>query len=215
MSSPWAANMASTSGVAAAPAVEVHEARTRRLLGRAVGQDGPDLGRVHLGQSGEHDHPATGVADAVAEAHHDQAAGAGHGQDVHGHGVGVVQQQGLRGELLHLADHLQQHRQRAEGAEYPAYAQGVAYHLPQAELRRDLYVLAGGLEAAHADGVDDVVGPVDGSPTVGGGDDPRPCLPGAIDGLGHGADHLQSLPVDVHQGEGRLFEGIEGEDVRR
>ena len=91
---------------------------------------------------------------AVAQAHGLDPGIAQHVPGEHGHGVGVVQEQGVRANLLHVPGEVRHDGNGAQGAHDAPDAQGVADGLAQAVLLGDFKVDDGaGLVEAHLDGV--------------------------------------------------------------
>jgi hypothetical protein len=170
-----------------------------------------DLVERHAEQRAEVVH---GPEDGVAEPDDVEVRGdRGQVGDVHRHRVGVVEQPGVRADRAHVRRDALQHRKRAQRPEDPADADGVADGLPQPVPGGHLEVPDGRGVHAHLDGVDDVVGAVQRGPPVEAGGDLR----GGAELLGGTAGdrlgRLQPLRVDVVQGERRLFELIEGQEV--
>ena len=146
---------------------------------------------------------------AVAQAHGLDAGVAQHVPGEHGHGIGVVQEQGVRADLLHVPGKVRHDGNGAQGAHDAADAQGVADGLAQAVLLGHLKVDDGaGVVQAHLNGVDDEVRAPQGvlavlHPQVG----TRFCHSRPLvwlHGLQDGLALLEALPVDVVQGEGAV-----------
>ena len=126
----------------------------------------------------------------------------------HGHGVGVIQEQGVGAHLLHIPGEVVHHRDGAQGPHNAPDAQGVGDGLAQAVLFGHLKVDDGaGVVQPHLDGVHHEIRPPQGvlpvlHPQVGGDFRVAPH------GLVHGADDLRALrqpgAVNVVQGEFRL-----------
>ena len=92
---------------------------------------------------------------AVAQADGLDGSAAQHGAGQHGHGIGVVQEPGVRADGLHVLGEIQHDGNGAQGTEDSADAQGVRDGLAKAVLLGYLEVDdRGGLVAAHLDGVD-------------------------------------------------------------
>ena len=145
---------------------------------------------------------------AVAQAHGLDPGVAQHVPGEHGHGVGVVQEQGVRANLLHVPGKVRHDGNGAQGAHDAPDAQGVADGLAQAVLLGHLKVDDGaGVVQAHLNGVDDEVRPPQGVLAV---FHPQVALDFAIAALGlaHGLQDglalLEPLPVDVVQGKGAV-----------
>ena len=144
------------------------------------------------------------VLHRVAEPDGADRAGLGDGPAQHRHRVDVVEQQRVRAELLEVAAHVEQHRDRPQAAHDPADADRVTDRLPQAVPLGNLEVDDGRRPvAADLERRDDVVGAVERRAPVERGLDGRR---GAVC-LGQPArDDLrcpQPLGVDVHEREGR------------
>ena len=110
---------------------------------------------------------------AVAEADELEPRDPAQRPAAHGHGVGVVEQERVGAELLHVRGDLEQGGDVPQGAEDAARPQRVADALVDAVLERDLVVLPELVDAAHLDHDDHVVRPPQRLAPVGGGDDRR------------------------------------------
>ncbi len=142
-----------------------------------------------------------GALHAVAEAddgHGRHAAGRG---AHHGHGVGVVEHDGLRTQALAVAQHGEKHRDGAQRLEETARTDGVADALVDAVFERDVVVVAHALETADLDAVHDVVGALQHLGAVRRGDDlPLRLLAQLCHQLGDELTHgAQAREIDVHQ----------------
>ena len=148
---------------------------------------------------------------AVAQAHGLDAAAAQHGGGEHGHGVGVVEEPGVRADLLHVMGKVQHDRDGPQRAEDAADAQGVGDGLAQAVLLGHFEVRDGaGVVEPDLDGVDHVVGAAQGVlPVLHAevGLDPGLVAAVAVEVFQHEAGVLQALGVDVVQGDGALGQG--------
>ena len=172
------------------------EAEEPRLMVDASGEEG-DLvvGDVEL--AGEH---AGGALHTVAETD-DLDAESIEEPAAHGHRIGVVDEQGVRAELVHVGGDLAVGGGRAEKAEDTAGAERIANGLVEAIAAGDLDVEAVGVEAADLEGDDHVGGAVEGAAAVGGGFDT--CREAVVgDELASGGGRaLQPVGIDVHEGE--------------
>ena len=141
-------------------AEDVHEALVVEP-GRA--ERDPVLGEPdQLGQEGVR------VAHAVAHPHHPgrgQPRPRPHAPRHHGHGVRVVEEQGIRAPLGHVVGHLDHHRDGSEAAHDAADADRVGDGLTDPVFPGDIEVGQGCLVATDLDLVDHVVGAVQGGPT--------------------------------------------------
>ena len=94
--------------------------------------------------------------DAVAEADRPNAGVALHVAREHRHGIGVIEEQGVRAYLFHVPGKILHHRDRPKGPHDAADAQRVGDGLAQAVFFRDLEVDdRGGVVASDLDRVDD------------------------------------------------------------
>jgi hypothetical protein len=136
--------------------------------------------------------------DGMAEPDRADRRGARNGPADHRHRVHVLQQHGVRAEVLHVAADVNEHRDRAEPAHDPADPERVADRLPQAEALRHLEVGDGCRPvAADLHEGDDVVRPVQRRSPVERGFDPGVGSQRGRDALGDEETFL----VDVHQGD--------------
>lgn len=155
-----------------------------------------------------------GALDTVTEADgFDFAVGVA-GPGVHGHGVGVVEEQrvGL-GELFDVAAEIQERGDGALGVHDASGAEGVTDALVDAVFEGDVDIRGEGFETALADHAEDVVGIGDGLAAVGGGVDDGGelvCVDIALAQLG---DHLEIVRIEIGEGEGGVAEFGHGEDV--
>ncbi len=100
---------------------------------------------------------------AVAQAHSLYAGIALHKAGEHGHGVGVIEEPGVRAHLFHVPGKVCHDRDGAQGPHDAANAQGVADSLAQAVLFGHLKVDDGaGVVQANLDGVYHKVRPAQG-----------------------------------------------------
>ena len=147
---------------------------------------------------------------AVAKAHGLDAGGALHGAAQHGHGIGIVQKQGVRANLFHIPGEVQHHRDGAQGAEDAADAQGIGDGLAKAVALGHLKVDdRAGLIAAHLDGVDHIIGAAQGILALLHaqiGLDFGLAAVVAVDGLQHQFGLIQPLSVNIVQRDGGILQ---------
>ena len=131
----------------------------------------------------------------------------------HGHRVGVVQHDGIRAVLLDVARDLHHGRRGAQEAEDAGRAAGVADVDVYAVLLRDLDIGAENARAAREDGDDHAVRALERDLPVEGGGDLRFVLAGGDDLMHRAVDEVQTVGIDVHQGQLAVGERREGEKV--
>ena len=146
----------------------------------------------------------------MAQAHGLDAGEPEHRAGQHRHGVGVVEEPGVRADFLHVPGEVQHHRDGAQRPEHAADAQRVRDGLLEAVLLRDLEVGDGaGLVAAHLDGVDHVVRALERSLAVFHAQVSLDAGPGAVvsvDGLEHRGGFGQPRGVHVVERDDALLE---------
>jgi len=136
--------------------------------------------------------------DRVAQADGADRAGTCRGPAEHRHRVDVLQQHGIRADLLHLAAEVEQDGNRPEAAHDPADPQRVADRLPQAEALRHLEVDdRRGAVAADLEHREHVVGARERRASV------ERRFDRDAGGLGHPLGRAEPVGVDVHQRDGQ------------
>ncbi|KPK59262.1 MAG: hypothetical protein AMK73_08760 [Planctomycetes bacterium SM23_32] len=137
----------------------------------------------------------------------------------HGHGVRVVDQQGVGAEALDVPAEVKLRRRGAQEAEDAPRADGVRHVLVHAVAARDVHLGGVGLApvgaASDRDRRDDEVRPRQQLSAFGGAEH-RCRQPVPLDGPAHVArDARQAVTVDVAEGNGRVLEGRAGQDIYR
>ena len=137
----------------------------------------------------------------VAQTYGLDFSGPVHSKGEHGHGVGVVDEQCIGTNLLHILGKVQHHRDCPQCPENTADAIGIADSLPQAVLFGNLEVCHGaGLVAAHLNGIDHIFGSTQCLFAVGIFNNLRPtCVGVAVDGGEHHVRLFQALGINVKQ----------------
>jgi len=133
--------------------------------------------------------------------------------DVHGHGVGVVEQPRVRADLRHVRGDAGEHRKGPQPPEDSADADGVADGLVQAVAGRDVEIAHGGVVHPHLDHIDDVVGAVQCTASVEGRDDFGVRLGRACGRVRDPFRRLEPLGVDVVQDDAHRGQLGKREDV--
>lgn len=128
-------------------------------------------------------------------------------------GVGVVEHDSLRAELLDVAADGEHLGDGAQGAEDARGAARVADVDIDAVLLRDQDVVLPDVQFTAEDGGKDGIGVLEGLAAVGGGRERRRVLTGRDDALARLLCHAQTLAVDVHQDDMGVLHGGEGETV--
>ena len=170
-----------------------------------------DVLLVRADPAGQH---AGGALHAVAQAaaHHLGEASL-HGAAQHGHGVGVVQVDGVRAVTVDVRRDVHDGVDRAQVAEDAARAARVAHVGVHAVFLGNQDVVLPDVHLAVQDGGHDAVRAHERFLAVQGGDDLGRILALGHDALHGAADVVQALGVDVHQRDGRVAEGREGQQV--
>jgi len=176
-----------------------------------AGADVVDLLQRHADVAGE---LLGGSLDAVAQPDRLDRRGAVDRPAQDGHRVDVVQVKDVRAQLLHVAAHFQEDRDGAQAAHDPADAQRVGDGLAQAVFLGHFEVNdRAGPVAADLEHADDVVGAVQGAAAIRGGLDRG----GRVEGFRHlvpdDLRRMQAVRVNVEQGNGRLRQLREAQDV--
>ena len=163
------------------------------------GDEVVELPRVAAEHGGE---LAGGVLDGVAQANRADPTRLGDGPAQHRHRVDVLQEQGARAQLLHVATDAEQHRDRPQAAHDPSDTERVGDRLTNS-------VAVGDDEIDHRRGIqptdleagDYVVGAIERLASIGDGVhlDARPARIG--EPARHHLGRRQTLAVDVHQRE--------------
>ena len=163
-------------------------------------------GRILFVQSKRPQQAAGGNLDRVAEPDHADRRPAEHAAGEHRHGVRVVQHPRRGADRLHLVREIEHHRQRAQGAEDAADAEGVGDGLAQSVFFRNFEIDDGArVIPADLDRVDDVIRPLQRFASVGGAEiagDPGPVLVDvAVQRVQHLLGFAQAAGVDVVEGD--------------
>ena len=141
--------------------------------------------------------------DAVAQPHGLYARIALHGAGQHGHGIGIVEEPGIRAYVLHVARKVHHHRDGAQCAKDTPDAQRIGNGLPQPVLFGYFKVRDGaGVIKAHLNGVDCIVGTAQGGAAVFNaaiGFDAGFVAQIVVQGGQHEVAFLQPLGIDVIQ----------------
>ena len=153
------------------------------------------------------------VAHLVTEADRLDAGLAAHGAGQRRHGVGDVEEPGVRAALLHRLADADEDGDVAQGAVDAARSHGVPHRLGDAVGGRHVEVHRHGAEAAGRDAHDDEVGAVERRMEVGGGGDRRLGAHGLVQLVGQRLHFRQRRGVDVlehevHAGERRRPEEV-------
>ncbi len=136
------------------------------------------------------------------------------GPGVHRHGIGVIQEQ--RPRFGHFADIFADTKQlgdRALGIHDPAGADGIAHALVDAIFQRDIDIQLESFQAALADHANHIIAILDSLPPVGGADNLSRQAVGLDVALAELGNHIQVHRVDIHEGEGRIGEFGDGQDI--
>ncbi len=130
------------------------------------------------------------------------------------HRVGIVQQQRVRAELLHILRDVEHDRDRAQATHDATDAERVADRLPQTILLGNLEIPDGRrLVPADLDHVDDVVGPLQRLAPVGRREDLRLRAGLVRDAQRHGLGVPQPVSVDVHEVNGAVVKLGKGKKI--
>src|SRR5690606_27540408 len=123
------------------------------------------------------------------------------GPGVHGHGVGIVEEQRARlGDLAYILAEIQDHRDVALAVEDAAGADSVAHALVDAVFERNVDIGGEGFEPAHPHAAHDVARARERLAAVGGGGHPGGQPVDRNDGLDDLPHHVEIVRVDVGEG---------------
>ncbi len=141
-----------------------------------------------------------GVLNGVAQPDGADRAGFGDGPAQHRHRVDVLEEQGVRAELLHVAADVEQHRDRPQAAHDPADSERVGDRLTDpVALGDDEVDHRRRMQAADLKAGDDVVRAVERDAPVGGRLHAGACPADLGDPASHHLRGLKALGIDVHQ----------------
>ena len=136
-----------------------------------------------------------------------------HGPAEHGHGVGVVQQIGVRAVPLHVPGDVEHHRDGAQGAEDARWPAGVADVRVHAVLLGDQDVVPPDVERAGQDRDEDDISVAKRLGPVQRGLDPGWIVALGDDALRRAARKVEPLRIDVHQRQRGVLEQGESQHV--
>lgn len=155
-----------------------------------------------------------GALDAVAEAEGGDVAVLVAGPGIHGHGVGVIEEEGVGlGEAADVLADSQQFRDCALGIHDAACTEGIADALVDAVFEGDIDIGLECFESSLPDGADHVIGVCDGFLAVEGCGDFGGEFVGGDVASAEGGDGFEVWPGDVGEGEGGVGEFWNGENV--
>ncbi len=174
------------------------ELRPDVRVGVATDGAGRHVDAQHVGQHIAH-HAVAGE-NLMAESHHPDLAVASDGvADAH-HGIGEVDEPGVRAGLLHGVGDLQHRQHVADGVGKAAGTAVLCIGLAHAIFERQLVVAAPQhLTRGHLDGRDDKAGAVEGILVVGVGGEAHLGAPLPVHPFGQPLDQRQRLGIAVHQ----------------
>ncbi len=132
---------------------------------------------------------------------------------VGGHRIDVVEQQRVRRQVIHVVAQVDQHRDGAQRAEDATRPQGIAYTLLHAVALGNLNVQLIGIQPTLLEGGDYVIGAFHGFSPVGGSFHLSRQTTSVDNGLHQITSLVQSLRVDVHQGNGAFLQRWRQQDV--
>lgn len=156
----------------------------------------------HPEQVGDH---RNGAGNRVAESHHPEPEG-GEEHHVHGHRVGVIEDQRFRAHLVNVLRQFIEGTDAAQETHDAAGVQGVSGHPINAVLSGDFKVRAISRDAAHLKRQNHVIGVLQGLFLVVGGVDVQGNAVVFTEGPGCLQSFLGALQVEVHQHQ---FAGVQ------